>query len=134
MLPLISPYHHPHVQLPLFSKAGNRFFWFLSAQVWLHRFHYRSQDNLSHAWLGYIRVVGMSGIFSGKKEKALETEDGISNISLPKHRSQCKQMTEQLAKISHTPLPLTAPQLPQCDGCFDRLETNTFPTPSKRLL
>lgn len=69
-----------------------------------------------------------------KNGKALETEDGISNISLPKHQSQCKQMTEQHAKRSHTPLPLTAPQVLQRDGRFDRPETNTFPTPSKCLL
>lgn len=107
---------------------------FVSVQALPHRFHYCSQDNLSHAWLGYIKAAGMSGIFSGKNGKALETKDAISNISLPKHRSQCKQMTEQHAKRSHTPLSLTAPQLLQHDGCFDRLETNTFPTPSKRLL
>lgn len=80
------------------------------------------------------QMAGTSGIFSGKNEKALETEDGISNISLPKHQSQCNQMSEQHAKRSHTPLPLTAPQLLQNDVCFDRLETNMFPTPSKRLL
>lgn len=57
----------------------------MSVQAWPHRFHYHSQDNLSHAWLGYIKAAGTSGIFSGKNEKALETEDGIRNISLPKH-------------------------------------------------
>lgn len=35
-----------------------------------------------------------------KNEKALETEEGISDIPLPKHQSQCKQMTEQHAERS----------------------------------
>lgn len=53
-----------------------------------------------------------------ENEKALGTEDRISNISLSKRWPQCEQVTEQHGqhtKRSHTPLPLTAPQLLQCD-------------------
>lgn len=71
-----------------------------------------------------------------ENEKALGAEDKISDISLPKHWSQCKQVTEEHeghAERSHTPLPLTAPQLLQWDGGADRPGTKTFPTPSKCL-
>lgn len=90
----------------------------MSAQEQPPWFHYCNQDNLRHAWLGYIKAAGMSGIFSGKTEKALETEDGISNTSFPAHRSQCRQRTEQHTKRSHQPLSLAAPKLLQLCGCF----------------
>lgn len=109
-----------HLQTHLWLNA------FVSAQEQPPWFHYCSQDNLRHAWLGYIKAAGMSGIFSGKTEKALETEDGISNISFPAHRSQYRQMTEQRTKRSHPPLSLAAPQLLQHHGCFDRADTMCF--------
>lgn len=78
------------------------------------------------------KPLACQGYSVEENEKALGTEDRTSNISLSKHWSQCKQVIaqhEQHAKRSHTPLPLTAPQLLQTD----RPETNTFPTPSKCL-
>ena len=91
MLPLVSPYHHPHIQLPAFQQGARSALlvcfllarhstptgfsyqprlWldpFLSVQVWPHSFRYCSPDNFSHTWLGYIKASGTSGIFSGKE-------------------------------------------------------------------
>lgn len=155
MLPLISLYHHPHIQPHPFQQGVQSALlvcFLLATAQGAYGFLITASFMAGHICISpsvasqvslwqprqlkprMARLHQSGWHVSRKNEKALETKDGISNISLPEHQCQCKQMTEQHAKRSYTPLLLTAPQLLQYDGCFDRLGTNTFPTPSKRLL